>query len=111
MEHKRWGSETEGISVILVREDEGGAVIRVVGELDAHGAPLLNEAVEYALDGDGGLELDLGRCGFIDSSGLGALVKAHKLCQERERPFALGPISDAVARLLEVSGIGPHLAS
>src|SRR6188472_4502086 len=99
METKQWGGSADGIVVALVPAAPG-VVVKVTGELDAHGAPMLNEALSCALDGEPeSVRVDLSACTFIDSSGLSALVRASKQCQERGPAFVLKPVSESVARL------------
>ena len=60
--------------------DNGVATLTIAGELDPSTAPTLDEAVGTAL-GTEGVEqvmLDLAGIGFIDSSGLSVLIRAHE---------------------------------
>jgi anti-anti-sigma factor len=81
-------------------ERRGEAVVIVAaGELDLIGAPLLAEAVP---EGDEPVVIDLESVGFMDSSGLRALLEVRQRCLESGRPFALARPSDAVRRVLEL---------
>lgn len=54
-------------------------VFRLIGQLDAFSDPAFSKVLDkYAEDGPGNLILDLSGIDFVDSSGLGALVKLHK---------------------------------
>ena len=65
-------------------ERRGEAVVIVAeGELDLTGAPILAEALP---DGDEPLVVDLGAVGFMDSSGLRALLEARQRCLESGPP-------------------------
>ncbi len=83
------------------RAERRGEVVVIVatGELDLAGAPLLAEAVP---DGDEPVVIDLESVGFMDSSGLRALLEARQRCLESGRPLALARPSDAVRRVLEL---------
>jgi anti-anti-sigma factor len=74
----------------------------VDGELDAAVEDDFFAAVDAAMtDHDiKCLVLDLGKVGFLDSSGLRALLRVVKLHGDR---VSLGPISSAVRRLLEMT--------
>ncbi len=74
-------------------------VIVAEGELDIVGAPILIDAVP---EGDEALVIDLATVGFMDSSGLRALLEARQRCLESDRSFALARPSDAVRRVLEL---------
>jgi anti-sigma B factor antagonist len=63
---------------VEVRREGGDAIVAVQGELDIATAPRLNEAVATALEGPPArLVIDLSATGFIDSSGIRALARAH----------------------------------
>ena len=86
--------------------DEGGGVLRVVGELDVATAPEL----QHRLTAHGGPTiLDLRGVTFIDSAGLRAVVVA---AQERSRaePLVLRAPSPAVRRLIELTSLTEQLA-
>lgn len=77
---------------------EGGRrVIALVGELDLAGVQLADEALSQDFD-----VLDLSRLEFIDSSGLGVLMRVY---QARAGQFVVRGCSAAVARMLELTGI------
>jgi anti-sigma B factor antagonist len=85
-------------------ERRGEAIVIVAeGELDIVGAPILSDAVP---EGDEPLVIDLEAVGFMDSSGLRALLEVRQRCLESDRPFALARPSDAVRRVLELVDLG-----
>jgi anti-anti-sigma factor len=77
-----------------------GVVIVAEGELDLVGAPALAEALPAS--GDEAVILDLAGVGFMDSSGLRALLQARQVCLDAGRPFRIARPSDAVQRVLEL---------
>ncbi len=79
--------------------------LTVAGELDQSTAPELRAAVVETLDGNGPVLIDLGGCGFIDSTGLSLLVETKRHFAEDERPFGVCCADPDVARLLELTGI------
>jgi anti-sigma B factor antagonist len=85
-----------------VRAHQGseGIVIVAEGELDLIGAPALAAALPDA--GDAPVILDLAGVGFMDSSGLRALLEARQACLDAGRRFAIARPSDAVRRVLEL---------
>jgi anti-sigma B factor antagonist len=65
--------------VDLDRVDGGACVLSIEGELDLYTVPLLQRALAASLeDGPTRLVVDLTKCTLIDSTGLGALLKANK---------------------------------
>jgi len=88
--------------------DEGTARLELHGELDIGTAPKLDEAVEQALD-DGCREvvLDLGPTTLLDSSGLGALVRAAREVDARRAKMAVVSPRGSEARVvIEMSRTG-----
>jgi anti-sigma B factor antagonist len=81
--------------------DEGTARLELHGELDIGTAPKLDEAVEQALD-DGCREvvLDLGPTTLLDSSGLGALVRAAREVDARRAKMAVVSPPGSEARVV-----------
>ncbi len=65
------------------------AAIRVSGELDIATAPLLQAAIDEAQAADVPVIVDLTATSFCDSTGMSAVLKAHKHQQDRHRAFVL----------------------
>lgn len=76
-------------------------VLALVGELDAYTGPALSQALAAA----GDVTLDLSGVTFVDSSALRILVLAHQQRAEHGARLRLQAPSDAVRRLLDVSGL------
>ena len=77
-----------------------GTLVVAEGELDLVGAPELVAALPA--EGDGPVVLDLAGVGFMDSSGLRALLQARQACLDSGRHFAIARPSAAVRRVLEL---------
>ena len=86
---------------------EGSSVV-VDGDIDAHSCPELTAALD-PLPGTGEVRIDLSAVGFMDSSGLRALIGAHQLAEAADRRLVIAQPSSAVQRLIEISGLGDHL--
>lgn len=56
-----------------------------------------------------GLVVDLGQVHFVDSTGLGILVKAGLRLDARQKRLALARPRDAVARAISIVGLGQIL--
>lgn len=84
---------------------DGRHALVLSGELDLAVAAGL-EATIRDLCGPGvnGIELDLSRLTFMDSSGLRAVLNAQELCAEHGYDFLVRPGSGQVQRLLELTG-------
>ena len=99
-----------GPELALATERAGAhAVVAVSGELDAYSAPGLEEEVSRLLGDDvTDLVFDLSETRFLDSSGLRAILTAQRRLAERDGRLALRTPSEAVRRLLEITGLSDH---
>jgi len=87
------------------RADDGHCVLAVKGDVDIAVADEFFSAALACLDGTDVLELDLSELRFIDSSGLGALVRVHKRAVEQGGRLVLSHVSESVHRLLRITGL------
>ncbi len=83
---------------------------RVRGEIDAHTAPRLDDAIQQVLAAGPSIELDLTDVSFMDSSGLRIVLAATNTARERGGDVVIANPSAVVARLIEVSGLVEHLS-
>jgi len=88
------------------------SVLAVSGELDLATAPSLRERVrEITPGGPLKVALDLTGVGFVDSSGLGAIVACLKHVRELGGDLVLvAPDASPVAKLLSLTGLEPSIA-
>ena len=97
-------SSPQGFTV-EIDDQQGDAVsIRVKGELDMAATPGLTEAIVGATHG-GTITLDLSGVTFLDSSAIGALVASGREVSEGGGRLQIGPRSDIVSRVLEITGL------
>lgn len=77
------------------------------GELDFASADGLLAAVQAAVSQPGAsvLRLDLGGITFIDSVGIGALIKVREIASERGRELDMSGSSAAVQQVLRLTGL------
>ena len=89
---------------ITSRTLQDTVTLTVTGEIDLSNAESLYKALTHALAPGAPVIVDLTGVGFIDSRGLGALVRArHEAVQVATPPILVIP-SDTVARVLELAG-------
>jgi len=89
---------------ITSRTQEDTVTLTVTGEIDLGNAESLYKALTDALAPGAAVIVDLTGVGFIDSRGLGALVRArHEAVHISEAPILVIP-SEPVARVLELAG-------
>ena len=88
--------------------DVAGGVISLSGDLDAHTAPQLDEAItELIRNGEQRIVLRMAEVGFVDSSGLRSLIRARNE-GDVERDVVIQSPSAATLRLLEITGMTEH---
>ncbi len=96
---------------VVEEERDGVRILAVTGELDLHTAPQLEERLENVEDG---LLVDLSNCEFIDSTGIGLIVRTWQrldadLDGDDVCRFALCGLGNQVQRLLEITGLDSSL--
>ena len=87
------------------REDEG-CVVDVAGEIDAVTVPQLWDVVERLIDdGEQTLVMDLSRVGFIDSTGIGVVIRAMNALKDRGGQLSLRGPSPMTYQVFETVGL------
>jgi anti-sigma B factor antagonist len=90
---------------VSVTTEDGRTRVSVSGELDAATANDLEAALAAGVPGGTMVELDLGGVGFIDSSGLRALLVSQQTAEQTGGSLVLVATTPAVDRLLELTGL------
>jgi stage II sporulation protein AA (anti-sigma F factor antagonist) len=82
-------------------------LVTVAGDLDLETAPHLRAAVDAELERSQAahLLLDLSAVGFLDSSGLGAILGRYRTVTAAGGRMGIAGARDAVRRVLRLSGI------
>jgi anti-sigma B factor antagonist len=101
-EHEGWFCVELSIDV---HRDGNDAVVTVAGELDISNAPELQDALAELTDAPRRVAVDLSGLEFIDSSGLAALLGAHKDLQEHGGTLELRHPSKMVVGLVQITGL------
>ena len=101
-----------GPDLVLTTERDGSrAVLTVRGELDAYSAPGLEDQISRLVaEQVNEVVLDLAQTGFLDSSGLRAILTAQRRLGENGGGMRLRAPSEPVTRLLEITGLSDHFA-
>ena len=99
-----------GPDLVLTTDRDGNrAVLTVRGELDAYSAPGLEDQIGRLVSEQvDEVVLDLSQTGFLDSSGLRAILTAQRRLTENNGQMKLRAPSEAVSRLLEITGLTDH---
>lgn len=84
--------------------DSGAPVVSVMGEVDRATAPALEQTLlGVADDGAGETIVDLTRCSFLDSRGLGVLVATRGRLARSNRRLALVLPRPSVLRIFQIT--------
>src|SRR6187455_2073117 len=94
----------EGFAIAV---DSGAdrTVVTVRGELDMSNAPTLVDTLTRDAGVGAKVVVDLSGVTFIDSSAIGGLVSAGQTLADAGGRLAIGPRSDTVFRVLEITGL------
>jgi anti-sigma B factor antagonist len=92
----------------IINEDQ--VVFRASGEIDLSNAEMFSMALAEALSHGQETIVDFSAVTFLDSTGLGALVKVYRLAEaEKKKLYVIGA-QRRVARIMELTGLGRLLA-
>lgn len=87
--------------------EQGTVVVRVVGEVDLASAPVLREALNELIEAQGNLavQLDFADLTFLDSTGIGVLVRALRSIRQKGGDLTLTNCRPSTVRILEIAGL------
>ena len=81
-------------------------VITVSGEVDLATSPELDNAIIAAIEsGTASLAIDLTDVSFMDSSGLGVIVRGLKRCREADKELDLVITNERVLKVFGITGL------
>jgi anti-sigma B factor antagonist len=82
------------------------SIVSVAGEIDAIGAPVLQAQLdEMTRSGVTDVVLDISAVSFIDSTGIGTLVRYHRSLQAIGGDLRVAVTQPYIRRLFEMTGI------
>lgn len=91
---------------IATRDVGDVAVVEVTGEVDVYTAPALDEALaELVAAGRTGIVVDLTAVDFLDSTGLGVLVKTLKRVREQQGHLAVVAVEERIRKIFRITGL------
>jgi anti-anti-sigma factor len=102
-------AESDLLKIEFERPADGFSIVALAGELDLSTIPQLEPRLLDELREQGSVVADLTRLRFIDSSGIGLLIKAHRVSEDGGAPHVLHiVVSDGsqVERVFALAGIG-----
>jgi anti-sigma B factor antagonist len=95
------------LNIALKTENDGETLVFVLsGSLDLATAPTVRAALLDAIEkAHHNLIVDLSQLEFLDSTGLGVLIGAHRRTSERNGTFRLVISNGPISRLLNITGL------
>jgi anti-sigma B factor antagonist len=94
------GAEME----LSVHDNHGVTVVEVSGEMDAGSSAQLGEELDYLLtEGSRRLVIDLGKVGFVNSSGLATLILYYKRARSNCGDISLAALQPKVRQAFQLS--------
>jgi anti-sigma B factor antagonist len=92
------------------RDEAGGVLLALSGELDVVSAPVLEQRLREALAEPGAhVTLDLSDLEFVDSAGVSVLIKAKQEAESRGRTLVLARATEQVHRVFALVGLADWL--
>jgi len=88
-------------------DTDGRAVVYAHGDIDVETSPSLQEALAEALHESASVIVDLADVGYVDSSGLSALVWGHRTANQAGGSLHVRRASPIVRRVLDITGLTP----
>lgn len=96
---------------ISTSEVDGATVVAVSGELDVFTAPDLETTLEGLIDsGQAHIVIDLSAVEFLDSTGLGVMVKALKWAREAGGGLRVVATSERIVKVFRITGLDEVMA-
>jgi anti-sigma B factor antagonist len=91
-------------------EDSGKLILQICGELDVGNCESFESEIKSAnWKSITTVVLDMNEVGFIDSSGLRALISSHALATSNDSRLVIARPSEPVLRLLQLTQLDGHL--
>jgi anti-sigma B factor antagonist len=97
-------SGDEQASFLLERVD-GCSVVFAVGEIDLAASPVMRQAMAEAVESRRHLIVDLSAVRFLDSTGLGVLIRTQKTIAATHKSMSLVGPTGMVAKVLNITRI------
>jgi anti-sigma B factor antagonist len=89
---------------LSVHENHRVTVVKVSGEMDAGNSTQLGEELDHLLaEGSRKLVIDLGKVGFMNSSGLATLVHYYKLARSNCGDISLVALRPSVCQVFQLT--------
>lgn len=94
------------VELSVTRQGTGNVpVVAVNGEVDVYAAPALRDGLTELLEDGSSVVVDLTEVGFLDSTGLGALVAARTAAADKGGSLPLVCTHQRILKLFTITGL------
>lgn len=91
---------------ITTSDSAAGTVVAVTGELDVFTAPALEQELQRCIEGGkADIVVDLTGVDFLDSTGLGVMVKALKWAREAGGGLRVVATEERITKVFTITGL------
>lgn len=91
---------------LTTREESGVSIVAVSGEVDIYTASSLDERLSALVaEGHTRIVVDMRDVDFLDSTGLGVLVKTLKRVREQDGSLEVVASSDRILKVFRITGL------
>ncbi|MBP7971790.1 MAG: STAS domain-containing protein [Candidatus Nanopelagicales bacterium] len=91
---------------ISTREQDNRSIVEVSGEVDVHEAPTLDAELSGLIEaGNVNVIVDFTNVEFLDSTGLGVLVKGLKRAREHDGSLTVVATADRIVKVFRITGL------
>ena len=91
---------------IEIRHVGRHTILKTLGEIELQNVEEVSEEIWKAItESDSSLIIDLTEIKYVDSSGIGVLVTAHKRMKEKKGDFALLGVPEDLLKVLKLSDL------
>jgi len=97
--------QSDDLLDVRVDQGDGAAVLELAGELDLSTVPKLEDALFERVGAEAAVVVDLSRVVFIDSSGIGLLIRAFRSLNGRGPMLTVIAPGSQIERLFKIAGI------
>jgi anti-sigma B factor antagonist len=90
---------------IALKSKKGANVLELKGSLDIYTSLELKNHIEKNIETAKALIIDLEQVNYIDSSGIGTLIKGLNLAKGKNVPFIIANVQPTIEKVFKVAGL------
>ena len=100
------GEQVNGHSLSRIASADNGVILAVAGDIDISSAAEFSDGARALMEGaEGEVVLSLENCGFIDSTGIRALIGLAQELRTRGQTLVLSGLNGQPRRVFELTGL------